>query len=245
MLVQSLGYSAFAPRTSDWSGYGTRLLGLQAVDRSHALAAHGYASSGSRQRRRRRGHRLRLGGGRRHRSTGWGRISTPRHRVAETCALAEERRVADSWWSAIPWATGSNSSMAPRRRPTVRPGRNFRSSAPARSGSAMVLHGADRGDDGVLPRHPAFRLSDYFLRPYELYFFHEPTPPQHRLCRHRQECSPPHDAGLVSFDDVGQGYDLVAGKAGSETQGKQPPCRDPAPLRRLRHLFYTWNLPGS
>src|ERR1700744_2723052 len=37
MLVQSLGYVGLrAKDIDDWSGYGTRLLGLQAVDRSRA-----------------------------------------------------------------------------------------------------------------------------------------------------------------------------------------------------------------
>src|SRR5271154_6075922 len=40
MLVQSLGYVGLrAKDIGDWSGYGTRLLGLQAVDRSRATLA--------------------------------------------------------------------------------------------------------------------------------------------------------------------------------------------------------------
>jgi hypothetical protein len=40
MLVQSLGYVGLrAKGIDDWSGYGTRLLGLQAVDRSRATLA--------------------------------------------------------------------------------------------------------------------------------------------------------------------------------------------------------------
>src|ERR1700729_2876700 len=40
MLVQSLGYVGLrAKDIDDWSGYGTRLLGLQAVDRSRTTLA--------------------------------------------------------------------------------------------------------------------------------------------------------------------------------------------------------------
>src|SRR5580692_1800583 len=40
MLVQSLGYVGLrAKDIDDWSGYGTRLLGLQAVDRSRSTLA--------------------------------------------------------------------------------------------------------------------------------------------------------------------------------------------------------------
>ena len=40
MLVQSLGYVGLrAKDIEDWSGYGTRLLGLQAVDRSRTTLA--------------------------------------------------------------------------------------------------------------------------------------------------------------------------------------------------------------
>src|SRR6202790_4715831 len=40
MLVQSLGYVGLGAKDiDDWSGYGTRLLGLQAVDRSRSTLA--------------------------------------------------------------------------------------------------------------------------------------------------------------------------------------------------------------
>jgi len=111
--------SAFAKDIDDWSGYGTRLLGLQAVDRKRATLALRMDDRKQRlivTRRGARASRLRLGGGMPHldrlgahlESTGstWRRASR---------GLADERMCRFIGHN-DPSATGWSSSTAPRRR---------------------------------------------------------------------------------------------------------------------------------
>src|SRR6202171_5255231 len=62
-----------------------------------------------------------------------------------------------------------------------------------------------------------FRLSDYFLRPYQLYFFHV-NPRHHSIAFAATGKNAVHHMmlELFSFDDVGQGYDLAGGDANGE-----------------------------
>ena len=210
MLVQSLGYVGLrAKDIDDWSGYGTRLLGLQAVDRSRATlsAAHGRPQAAAhRQCRRRRGHRvLRLGGRRTpRRSTGSAPIWRPtasRWRAAPR-SLAEERHVADLLVARDPngnrleFFHGAEVASDP-----FRPGRNISGFRTGALGLGHVVLHVERIEEMMAFYRDilGFRLSDYFLRPYRLYFLpREPAPPQHRLRRHRQECGASHDAGAAT-----------------------------------------------
>jgi catechol 2,3-dioxygenase-like lactoylglutathione lyase family enzyme len=88
-----------------------------------------------------------------------------------------------------------------------------------------------------------FRLSDYFLRPYELYFLHV-NPRHHSIAFAATGKNAVHHMmlELFSLDDVGQGYDLAGGDANGEksrlavTLGRH--CGD------FVTSFYTWNPSG-
>jgi 2,3-dihydroxybiphenyl 1,2-dioxygenase len=84
-----------------------------------------------------------------------------------------------------------------------------------------------------------FRLTDYFLRPYELYFLHVNSR-HHSIAFAATGRNAVHHMmlELYSLDDVGQGYDLAAGEDGriAVTLGRH--CGD------FVTSFYTWNPSG-
>jgi len=84
-----------------------------------------------------------------------------------------------------------------------------------------------------------FRLSDYFPRPYQLYFFHV-NPRHHSIAFAATGKNAVHHMmlELFSLDDVGQGYDLAGGEDGrlAVTLGRH--CGD------FVTSFYTWNPSG-
>ena len=124
MLVQSLGYVGLrAKDIEDWSGYGTRLLGLQAVDRSRATLA-------LRMDDRKQRLIVNADGGEGIGFFGW--------EVADASALERLGAHLDSHGiESAHGAIGSNSSMAPRPRPTRScPDATSPGSAPGHSGSA-------------------------------------------------------------------------------------------------------------
>ena len=210
MLVQSLGYVGLrAKDIEDWSGYGTRLLGLQAVDRSRATLAlrmddrkqrlivnadggEGIGFFGWEVGRRRRA-RTAGGASRLPRRRGGARRARAR-RGAPGRRSSRGARSPGQPAGILPWRRGRRRSVRARTQHLRVPHRHAR---PRPRGPSC---GADRGDDGVLPRHPRVpsqRLFPAALR--ALFLPREPAPPQHRLCRHRQERGPPHDAGTVQL----------------------------------------------
>jgi catechol 2,3-dioxygenase-like lactoylglutathione lyase family enzyme len=92
-----------------------------------------------------------------------------------------------------------------------------------------------------------FRLSDYFLRPYELYFLHV-NPRHHSIAFAATGKNAVHHMmlELFSFDDVGQGYDLAAGEVNAQAGGQKSRLA----VTLGRHCgdfvtsFYTWNPSG-
>src|SRR5262249_56391693 len=84
-----------------------------------------------------------------------------------------------------------------------------------------------------------FRLSDSFLRPYQLSFLHV-NPRHHSIAFAATGKNAVHHMmlELYSFDDVGQGYDLAGGEDGriAVTLGRH--CGD------FVTSFYTWNPSG-
>ena len=254
MLVQSLGYVGLrAKDIEDWSGYGTRLLGLQAVDRSRRRSRSAWttASSGSSS----------MPTAARASASSAGRWRTPRrstrlgahlepHGIEVARGVARARRGTarrrSAGGSTIPWATGWSSSTAPRsRRDPFVPGRNISGFRTGALGLGHVVLHVERIEEMMAFYRDilGFRAQRLFPAPVSaLLLPREPAPPQHRVRRHRQECGASHDAGAV------------------QPRRRRPGLRPRRPAKREetsrlavtlgRHCgdcvtsFYTWNPSG-
>ena len=247
--VQSLGYVGLrAKDIDDWSGYGTRLLGLQAVDRSRATLA-------LRMDDRKQRLIVNADGGEGIGFFGWeienataldrlgGHLESRGVAVARgSRALADERHVADLIVLDDPLGnrleffhgaeTASNAFV---------PGRNISGFRTGALGLGHVVLHVERIDEMMAFYRDVlgFRLSDYFLRPYQLYFFHV-NPRHHSIAFAATGKNAVHHMmlELFSLDDVGQGYDLAGGDDGrlAVTLGRH--CGD------FVTSFYTWNPSG-
>jgi 2,3-dihydroxybiphenyl 1,2-dioxygenase len=248
MFVQSLGYVGVrAKAIDDWCGYGTGLLGLQAVDRSRATLA--LRMDDLKQRLI-----VTADGGEGIGFFGWevadavaldalaAHLQSNGIEVAQGArALAEERRVAglivmnDPLGNRLEFFHGAE--VAPD--PFV-PGRNISGFRTGALGLGHVVLHVERIEPMMAFYRDilGFRLSDYFLRPYELYFLHV-NPRHHSIAFAATGKNAVHHMmlELFSFDDVGQGYDL-AGEDGrlAVTLGRH--CGD------FVTSFYTWNPSG-
>ena len=257
MLVQSLGYVGLrAKDIEDWSGYGTRLLGLQAVDRSRATLA-------LRMDDRKQRLIVNADGGEGIGFFGWevadaaaldrlgAHLDSHGIEVARGVrALAEERRVADLLVARDP--LGNRLEFfhgAETASEAFVPGRNISGFRTGPLGLGHVVLHVERIEEMMEFYRDilAFRLSDYFLRPYELYFFHV-NRRHHSIAFAATGKNAVHHMmlELFSFDDVGQGYDLAAGEAGNEASGQKSRLA----VTLGRHCgdfvtsFYTWNPSG-
>jgi 2,3-dihydroxybiphenyl 1,2-dioxygenase len=249
MLVQSLGYVGVrAKDIDDWSGYGTKLLGLQAVDRSRATLA-------LRMDDRRQRLIVNADGGEGIGFFGW--------EVADAAALerlgshldahgvdaargapslAAERHVTDlivvrdPLGNRLEFFHGAEVAAEP-----FAPGRNISGFRTGPLGLGHVVMHVERIDEIMAFYRDilGFRLSDYFLRPYELYFLHV-NRRHHSIAFANTGRNAVHHMmlELFSFDDVGQGYDIASGEEGrlAVTLGRH--CGD------YVTSFYTWNPSG-
>jgi 2,3-dihydroxybiphenyl 1,2-dioxygenase len=252
MLVQSLGYVGLrAKDIDDWSGYGTRLLGLQAVDRSRATLS-------LRMDDRKQRLIVNADGGEGIGFFGWevgdaaaldrvgAHLEAHGVEVARGApSLAEERHVADLLVARDPLGNrleffhGAEIAADP-----FVPGRNISGYRTGALGLGHVVLHVERIEEMMAFYRDVlgFRLSDYFLRPYQLYFLHV-NARHHSIAFAATGKNAVHHMmlELFSFDDVGQGYDLVSGEAEEKsrlavTLGRH--CGD------YVTSYYTWNPSG-
>jgi 2,3-dihydroxybiphenyl 1,2-dioxygenase len=252
MLVQSLGYVGLrAKDIDDWSGYGTRLLGLEAIDRSRATLS-------LRMDDRKQRLIVNADGGEGIGFFGWevgdaaalarlgAHLETHGIEVARGArSLAEERHVADLLVARDPngnrleFFHGAEVAAEP-----FRPGRNISGFRTGALGLGHVVLHVERIEEMMAFYRDilGFRLSDYFLRPYQLYFLHV-NARHHSIAFAATGKNAVHHMmlELFSLDDVGQGYDLVSGEAEEKsrlavTLGRH--CGD------YVTSFYTWNPSG-
>jgi 2,3-dihydroxybiphenyl 1,2-dioxygenase len=219
-MLQSLGYIGLhAKNVDDWAAYGTRLLGLQIVDRSKATLA---------LRMDDRKQRLLIN------ADGDGGVGFLGFEVADATALdsyaahletnqvkvargaralAEERKVRDLIVFSDPAGNrievfhGAQVAAEP-----FQPGRAISGFRTGVLGMGHIVLTAERSDD-VIPFYQdvlGFHLSDYFLQPVKVHFFHL-NPRHHTLGIIETGKNGVHHMMLeVNFlDDVGQGYDIA------------------------------------
>ncbi len=247
--VQSLGYVGLrATAIEDWSGYGSRLLGLQPVDRSRTTLA--FRMDDRKQRLI-----VNQDGGDGIAFFGWevagsadldqlaADLDSRGIAVARgTRALADERRVTDlvivndPLGNRLEFFHGAETTSEP-----FVPGRNISGFRTGPLGLGHVVLHVERIEPMMAFYREVlgFRLSDYFLRPYQLYFFHV-NPRHHSIAFAATGKNAVHHMMLEMFslDDVGQGYDLASGEDGrlAVTLGRH--CGD------FVTSFYTWNPSG-
>ena len=225
MNLQSLGYVGISTRSlADWADYGPNLLGLQGVDRTrHTLAF----------RMDDRSQRLHVAEDGRDgcRFFGWEVADAAaldafgahldRHGIGfirGDRALAGERRVADLL--AFDDPAGNRVEVFHGGEVASDPFRPGRAISGFRTGPLglghLVLNTSNV--EALIPFYTevmGFRLSDYALRPFKAYFFHI-NPRHHSLAFVETGLPGVHHLmmELMSFDDVGQGYDLAQGDPG-------------------------------
>jgi len=218
--LTALGYIGVrSSRLDDWSSYATRLLGMQPVD--HAGAARAFRMDDRTQRlvvTRDDGDGLGF--------LGWevadaaaldslaGRLDTHGVKVRHAPrALAAERHVADL----ILFEDPAGNRLEVFHGPAVASG-PFQPGRPIsgfRTGPLGMGHAVLNAEDTepLLPFYRdllGFRVSDYALKPYKLYFFHL-NGRHHSFAMVGSGKRGLHHfmVELCSLDDVGQGYDLA------------------------------------
>lgn len=224
MPLQSLGYLSIASdRLEDWADFGTRLLGLQLVERSR---------SGLVFRMDDRAQRIVVSTGQEAPNVfGW-EVAGPaaldalaaRLDAADIAvrrqppAVAEERRVteiiafADPLGNRLEAFHGAQTSAEPYR--PARPLSGFRTGALGMGHAVLHVERIDQ----VRPFYEdvlGFRLSDYTLSPYKVFFFHI-NARHHSLALVESGRRGIHHImmELFSLDDVGQAYDLALAEDG-------------------------------
>jgi len=219
-ILQSLGYLGLRARNvDDWLAYGTRLLGMQVVDKSTAtlslrmddrkqrvmVAADG-------------GEGLGFLGFEAANAAALDRIAArlEEHGIAVARgarALADERCVADLIVCNDPLGNrveifhGQQIAGEP-----FQPGRSISGFRTGPLGMGHVVITAKRSED-VIPFYRdvlGFRLSDYFVKPVKVHFFHL-NPRHHSLGILESGSNGVHHMMVeVNFlDDVGQAYDIA------------------------------------
>jgi 2,3-dihydroxybiphenyl 1,2-dioxygenase len=225
MDIQALGYvGVHAKSLEDWSGFGTRFLGMQLVEkRGNKLAL--------RMDDRKQRVVVEEDDGEGVAFFGWevcdaatlnslaARLERAGVGVSHgSRALAQERRVADLIVLADPLGNrlevfhGAEVASDP-----FKPGRSISGFRTGPLGMGhVVLHVANIND--VLPFYRdvlGFHLSDYMVRPFNAYFFHV-NPRHHSIAFIETGRNATHHlmVELFSLDDVGQCYDLALGEEG-------------------------------
>jgi 2,3-dihydroxybiphenyl 1,2-dioxygenase len=225
MSVQALGYIGIrAKDLDDWGDYGTRLLGLQRIDRSRATLAFRMDDRKQRIMVDADGHE---GIG----FFGWevtdastldalaGRLEENAITVTRGArALADERHVEDLIVFNDPLGNrleafhGAETSTDP-----FAPGRSISGFRTGPLGMGHVVLQVEKIDD-VLTFYRdvlGFRLSDYYYHPFTAFFLHA-NPRHHSIAFIQSGRNAVHHLmmELFSFDDVGQGYDLAMAEEG-------------------------------
>jgi 2,3-dihydroxybiphenyl 1,2-dioxygenase len=220
MTLQSLGYIGLrASNVDDWLAYGTRLLGMQVTDKTAATLS-------LRMDDRKQRVIIHADGGEGAGFLGFevadaaaldalaARLETHGIGVARGArALADERRVADlivfndPVGNRIEVFRGAEVAAEP-----FTPGRAISGFRTGPLGMGHVVITAARSDD-LIPFYRdilGFRLSDFFLRPVKVHFFHL-NPRHHTLGILESGKNGIHHMMVeVNFlDDVGQGYDIA------------------------------------
>src|SRR5262245_15440299 len=220
MTLQSLGYIGLhAANVDDWLAYGTRLLGMQVADKSAATLA-------LRMDDRKQRVIVQADGGEGAAFLGFevadsaaldalaARLEANKVGVARGArALADERHVTnlvvcnDPVGNRIEIFHGPEVASEP-----FTPGRAISGFRTGPLGMGHVVITAARSDD-LIPFYRdvlGFHLSDYFLRPVKVHFFHL-NPRHHTLGILESGKNGIHHMMVeVSFlDDVGQGYDIA------------------------------------
>jgi 2,3-dihydroxybiphenyl 1,2-dioxygenase len=220
MSVQSLGYVGIRAKSlGDWADYGTKLLGLQRIDKSASTLAF-------RMDDRKQRIIVDQDGGAGIGFFGWevadaaalealgARLEGAGVNVARgSRALAEERRVRDLIVLADPQGNrlelfhGAETASDP-----FKPGRAISGFRTGPLGMGHVVLNVARVDE-IMPFYRdllGFRLSDYYHKPFSAYFMHV-NPRHHSLAFIQSGRNAVHHMmmELFSFDDVGQGYDIA------------------------------------
>ncbi|MCC6889304.1 MAG: VOC family protein [Hyphomicrobiales bacterium] len=223
MAIQALSYVGIRARSlEDWAAFGTKLLGLQEVERSRTSLAFRMDD---------RKQRLVIAedGGEGVAFFGWevadaaaleahaARLEQAGVRVKRgTRALADERRVADlivlddPVGNRLEIAHGAETTSEP-----FKPGRNISGFRTGALGMGHAVLHVSRIDDVISFYRDllGFRLSDYMTRPFNAYFFHA-NPRHHSVAFIETGRNATHHLmlELYNLDEVGQGYDLALGE---------------------------------
>ncbi|HWM48780.1 MAG TPA: VOC family protein [Xanthobacteraceae bacterium] len=220
MTLQSLGYIGLrAKNIEDWQSYGTRLLGMQVAERSASTLA-------LRMDDRKQRLIVQADGGEGAAFLGFevadaaalegiaARLEAHGTGVARGArALADERLVADLIVFNDPVGNRIEVFHGPQiASDAFKPGRSISGFRTGPLGMGHVVITAARSDE-LIPFYRdvlGFRLSDYFLRPVKIHFFHL-NPRHHTLGILETGSNGIHHMMVeVNFlDDVGQGYDIA------------------------------------
>jgi 2,3-dihydroxybiphenyl 1,2-dioxygenase len=249
MSVQSLGYVGIRAKSlADWGDYGTKLLGLQRIDKSASSLAF-------RMDDRKQRIIVDQDGGEGIGFFGWevadggaldalaAKLDAAGVKVARGArALADERRVkelivlADPLGNRVEIFHGAETAADP-----FKPGRSISGFRTGVLGMGHVVLSV-KNAEAVMPFYRdllGFRLSDYYHKPFTAYFMHV-NPRHHSLAfvQSGKNAVHPMMMELFSFDDVGQGYDIAQGNEGqvAVTLGRHS--------GDYMTSFYSWNPSG-
>jgi 2,3-dihydroxybiphenyl 1,2-dioxygenase len=245
MAVQALGYVGVrASALADWAAYGTKLLGLQGIDKSRSTLAF-------RMDDRKQRILVEADGGEGIAFFGWevadgaaldalaARLEHNAIAVARASrALADERHVKDLIVLQDPM--GNRLEVFHGAETTTEPFVPGRSLSGFRTGPLGLGHAVLQVAE-VEPMLAfyrdilGFRLSDYYFHPFTAFFLHV-NPRHHSLAFIQTGKNAVHHLmmELYSFDDVGQGYDLAIAEEGrlATTLGRH--------TSDFLTSFYTW-----
>jgi 2,3-dihydroxybiphenyl 1,2-dioxygenase len=220
MYPQALGYVGFrAKELDDWRHYGTRLLGLQPIDKSRAALAF-------RMDDRKQRILIEADGGEGAKFFGFevedaaaldalaAHLERSGIRVARgSRALAEERRVADlivlndPVGNRVELFHGAETASDP-----FVPGRSISGFRTGPLGLGHIVLHVENVEEmlGFYRDILGFRLSDFYFHPFTAFFLHL-NPRHHSLAFVQTGKNAVHHLmmELYSFDDVGQGYDIA------------------------------------
>src|SRR6266700_3655861 len=249
MQVQALGYVGVrAKALEDWADFGSRLLGMQRVDKSRSTLA--FRMDDRKQRLL-----VDADGGAGIGFMGWeladagalaalaARLEQAEIKVAQgSHALASERHVKDLVVLHDPAGNRLEFFHGPESTPEpFVHGRNISGFRTGPLGMGHVVLHVDN-IDRVMPFYRellGFRLSDYWLRPFRGYFMNV-NQRHHSLAFIETGQNAAHHMmiELYSFDDVGQGYDLALAEEGhvAVTLGRHS--------GDYITSFYSWNPSG-
>jgi 2,3-dihydroxybiphenyl 1,2-dioxygenase len=228
MSIQNLGYVGVrSTNLDDWSTYGTKLLGLQRIDKSRSTIAF-------RMDDRKQRIVVSEDGGEGIAFFGWevgdaagldalaGRLEAAGVRFSRgNRALADERHVADLVVFDDP--LGNRIELfhgAETASEAFQPGRSISGFRTGPLGIGHAVFNVDSGENvrGMMAFYSdilGFHLTDYYSQPFEARFLHV-NKRHHSLAFVQTGKNSFHHLmmELFSLDDVGQGYDIAAGEEG-------------------------------